>query len=251
MVRRLALLIAFVVIAAAQQYKVGDRVEAYDSGWLKGAVTGVGTGNYAGYYLVKYDDFNSERYFKPEYLRPGGPPAKPVVYPTYRVGDAVEGYDFGWYPAIVKDIRQGAKGPEYLLQYTKFSSSRWYKPSDMRSAASAAAEAAQSQAAAAAAAASGPRLGKYLIQSYGAVGAPPLFLGHFELMSGGRYRISRTSGAPYYGDGNYRYVAGSSAVQWLSGPLASPDWGGKFSLVDGNRHRIELKKRTIATNSTP
>jgi hypothetical protein len=98
------------------------------------------------------------------------------------------------------------------------------------------------------AAAEEPRRGKYLIYSYGAVGAPPLFLGHFELMEGGKYRISRTSGEPYYGEGTYRFDAANSMVEWLSGPLATSDWTGKFS-VEGQRHRIGLKPRTVATNS--
>lgn len=246
--RGMILAAAIVMVAGAQQqksvYQVGDRVEAYDVGWYKGVVTQVGTGNYAGYYMVKYDDFSTNRYFKPGDLRPGGPPAAPKQYPAYKIGDSVEGYDFGWHPAVVKEIRQGERGPEYLLQYTKFSSSRWYKPADMRAAGVGEAEAAQNSAAAA----GGPRPGKYLIYSYGAVGAPPLFLGHFELLGGGKYRISRTSGEPYYGEGTYRFDAAGSVVQWLTGPLATADWTGKFS-VEGQRHRIGLKARTVATNS--
>jgi hypothetical protein len=223
---------------------VGDRVEAYDSGWMKGKVTQVGTGSYQGYYLVKYDEFSTERYFKPANLRPGGPPAAPVAYPAYNVGDRVEGYDYGWNPARVTQIRAGRDSNEYLLQYEKFSTARWYHPRDMRLFGAGDAGKARD----AAATAQGPRLGRYSIYSYGAVAAPPIYLGHFELYAGNRYRISRTSGEPYYGDGTYRFNAAASTVEWLSGPLAAPEWGGAFK-VEENRHRIALRSRTIATNS--
>ncbi|MBI3210658.1 MAG: hypothetical protein HYZ37_17365 [Candidatus Solibacter usitatus] len=94
-----------------------------------------------------------------------------------------------------------------------------------------------------------PRLGKYNIYSYGATNRPPLFLGHVELMAGGKYRVSRTSKGPYYGEGVYEFDAASSAIQWRSGPYATAEWGGKFRVQDDTRHRIELRLRTIATNS--
>lgn len=230
--------------AQAQSYKVGDRVEAYAVGWNKGTVVEVGTGNYQGYFLVKYDSFSTQRYFKPSNLKPGGPPDAPKTYPAYRVGDRVEGYDFGWHAARVTESRKGKDSPEYLLQYEKFSSARWYHPKDMRAFGAGEAEKTRDQAATV----QGPRLGKYGIYSYGAVAAAPLYLGHFELMEGGKYRISRTSAAPYYGEGTYRFNGAAAKVEWLSGPLAEPGWGGAFS-VEGTRHRIGLRARTVATNS--
>ena len=95
---------------------------------------------------------------------------------------------------------------------------------------------------------SGPRLGKYNIYSYGAVAKPPLFLGHLEILEGGKYRVSRTSTGPYYGEGTYRFNPADSNIEWLTGPFATPAWAGKFSNQDG-RHRIALRARTIATNS--
>jgi hypothetical protein len=100
------------------------------------------------------------------------------------------------------------------------------------------------------AASQGPRLGKYNIYSYGAVSAHPLYLGHFELMAGGKYRVSRVSSGGYFGEGTYRFDAATSTVKWTSGPYATPDWGGAFS-VEGDRHRIALRSRTIATNNGP
>lgn len=231
-------------MAQPQSYKVGDRVEAYDFGWYKGTITEVGTGSNQGYYLVKYDAYSTARYFKPANLKPGGPPDTPKSYPAYRVGDRVEGYDFGWHPARVTEVRQGQEAPEYLLQYEKYSSARWYHPKDMRAFGAGDVEKARDQAAAT----QGPRVGKYGIYTYGATGAAPVYLGHFELLDGGKYRISRTSGGPYYGEGTYRFNGAASKVEWLSGPLAEPGWEGAFS-VEGTRHRIGLKARTVATNS--
>ena len=96
----------------------------------------------------------------------------------------------------------------------------------------------------------GPRLGKYNIYSYGASGAHPLYLGHFELMAGGKYRVSRVSSGGYFGEGAYHFDAGTSTVKWTGGPYATPDWGGAFS-AEGARHRIALRSGTIATNNGP
>jgi hypothetical protein len=246
MPRPLTLLLVIASIVAAQPpvYKVGDRVEANDVGWYKGVIVQIGSGNYQGYYLVKYDEFSSQRYFKPDSLRPAGPPEKPRTYPVYNLGDRVEGYDFGWHPARITEIRAGKDALEYLLKYERFSSSRWYHPRDMRAAGAGDNAKAQDQAAAA----QGPRTGKYGIYSYGAVAAQPLYLGHFEILAGSRYRVSRTSGPPYFGEGTYRFNSANSTVEWLTGPYASPEWGGQFS-VEAGRHRIALRARTIATNS--
>ncbi|MHB1241777.1 MAG: tudor domain-containing protein, partial [Gammaproteobacteria bacterium] len=190
-------------------YHVGDRVEANDLGWYKGTITQVGSGNMQGYYLVKYDDYSSQRYFKPASLRPGGPPDKPKSYPVYKIGDHVEGNDLGWYSAVVTEIRAGKDAPEYLLKYDKYSSSRWYHPRNMRAAGTGDAVKAQDQAATA----QGPRIGKYGVYTYGAASSPPLYLGHFDLLPGNQYRVSRTSGAPYFGQGTYRFNAAASTVE--------------------------------------
>ena len=160
-----------------------------------------------------------------------------------KFGDTLEGYDGGWHAGKVVEIRDGAK-PQYLLKYEKFAASRWHSPSSLRAAGTGAAEKSSDQAATA----QGPRLGKYGVYAYGAVKTPPLHLGHVGLMAGGKYRISRTEGAPYYGDGAYRFNGTAVAVEWLSGPLATPEWGGRFA-VSGVNHTIFLRSRTIATNA--
>lgn len=95
-----------------------------------------------------------------------------------------------------------------------------------------------------------PRLGKYGIYSYGAVGNPPLYLGHFILLPGGKYKVSRTSKEEYYGEGTYRFDAGTNTVTWLSGPFKENGWGGEFTIErEGKTHKIRLKRSTIGTNS--
>ncbi len=94
-----------------------------------------------------------------------------------------------------------------------------------------------------------PRLGRYNIYAYGA-GTNRLFLGHFELLQGGKYRVSRRLEGAYYGEGTYSFNSQTSTVEWLSGPYKEEGWGGAFTVErEGKTHRIELKKRTIAFNS--
>ena len=91
-------------------------------------------------------------------------------------------------------------------------------------------------------AAVGPRLGKYNMLSYGAVGNPPLFLGHIELQAGGKYRISRKREGDYYGEGTYTFDATAGAVKWLSGPCNDDGWSGTFTIErDGKTHKIRLR----------
>jgi hypothetical protein len=94
----------------------------------------------------------------------------------------------------------------------------------------------------------GPRPGKYLIQSYGAPGAPPIFLGSFVL-SGSSYKSFLPGDKPA-GEGTYRYDAAAKKVTWLSGPFAG-QYDGDFTIErEGKTHKIRLKRTTVATNST-
>jgi hypothetical protein len=96
----------------------------------------------------------------------------------------------------------------------------------------------------------GPRPGKYNILSFGAVGNPPLFLGHIDLQAGGKYRISRKAEGDYYGEGTYAFDAATSSVQWLSGPCKNDGWTGTFTIErEGKTHKIRLRPTTIATNT--
>lgn len=95
-----------------------------------------------------------------------------------------------------------------------------------------------------------PRLGKYRILSYGAVGKPPLVLGHFELQKGNVYKVFLPGGKPA-GEGTYAFDAATKAVVWKTGPYAmEKGWGGGFEIDrEGKTHKIRLKRTTIGTNS--
>jgi hypothetical protein len=55
--------------AAAQGWKVGDKVQGWNIDWYDGTIAQVGSGNYAGYYLVKYDKFSTPQYVKAANVR--------------------------------------------------------------------------------------------------------------------------------------------------------------------------------------
>lgn len=102
----------------------------------------------------------------------------------------------------------------------------------------------------AASAATEPTLGKYNIQSFGAPGNPPLYLGHFALLKGGKYKVSRTSKEDYYGSGSYHFDAAHAKVVWDSGPFKDDGWGGAFTVERGGKtHKIRLKGGTVGTHS--
>ncbi|MCC7420395.1 MAG: hypothetical protein IT428_08950 [Planctomycetaceae bacterium] len=95
-----------------------------------------------------------------------------------------------------------------------------------------------------------PRLGKYRILSYGAVGKPPLVLGHFELQKGNVYKVFLPGDKPA-GEGTYAYDAAGKVIVWKTGPYAmEKGWGGGFEVDrEGKTHKIRLKRTTIGTNS--
>jgi hypothetical protein len=98
--------------------------------------------------------------------------------------------------------------------------------------------------------ATGPRPGKYLILSYGAVNRPPLNLGYVILEAGGNYKVFLPGDKPA-GTGQFSYDAGKKAVIWKSGPYEKDGFGGAFEIDrEGKTHKIRLKRTTIATNST-
>lgn len=96
-----------------------------------------------------------------------------------------------------------------------------------------------------------PRLGKYTIMAYGNPRFPPSYLGHFELLSGGRYR-PYLFGGELSGEGKYSFDPATGRVEFLSGKFKDDGWGGGFEISrEGKTHTITLYgKGTIGTNST-
>lgn len=166
----------------------------------------------------------------------------------WKAGDKVEAWNVAWYKATILEVGSGEHAGQFKVHYDDFSSAsdQWVSDKNIRSAdASAKAEKANQIGAA-----GKPRLGKYLIYSYGAANNP-LFLGHFELMSGGRYRASRSSKGSYYGSGKYSYIAKTKSIKWLTGPYVKDKWSGNFSVTrEGKTHNIRLYSSTNASNSS-
>lgn len=185
-------------------------------------------------------------------------------------GDKVEAYDtrdFTWHKATVVKVGTDDMQGRYLVHFDGTGSNwdQWLEAKRLRSAAgsgtaqteSATTAPATSNRSPASAASStapaesgAPRLGKYGIYSYGAPQNPRIYLGHVELLAGGKYRVARTSGADYYGSGDYSFDAASKGVQWTSGPFKENGWNGQFTIErEGKTHKIRLARTTIATNS--
>ena len=173
--------------------------------------------------------------------------------PTYQLNDRVETNlsVFGWQKGTVVEIGKGDHEGQLRVHGDGFPNSYpgWVRlPSKfirkLAGEAPAAAPAKDS--------ATGPRLGKYLIYAYGAPNTPRIFLGHIELLAGGKYRLSRTTKADYFGNGAYSFDPASKRVEWISGPYKDEaGWGGGFEIDrEGKTHTIRLRRGTIATNST-
>jgi hypothetical protein len=185
-----------------------------------------------------------------------------LAVPVYELNEHIEVSTTGaWDKAVIIEVGTagGEHEGEYKVHYDGYAASydRWLRaatagaPVTASSAAPNASGTGAGATAGAAVAAGGPRPGKYNINAYGATNRPPLFLGHIEILAGGKYRISRRSSGEYYGEGAYSFDAAASEVRWLSGPCKDDGWSGKFtSERDGKTHKIRLKSTTIATNST-
>lgn len=103
---------AVIVLAApavAADFKVGDKVQAWNIDWYDGTIAEVGAGSYAGYYLVKFDKYATPQYVKAANIRarPGASVAAAVpVASAPRAGKyTCMGYNggagqFRWYLQI-------------------------------------------------------------------------------------------------------------------------------------------------------
>jgi len=97
--------------------------------------------------------------------------------------------------------------------------------------------------------AAGPRMGKYLILSYGAANRPPLTLGYCVLEPDGKYKVFLPGDKPA-GEGTYSYDAEKRTMTWKDGPYKEEGFGGEFTVDRGGKtHKLRLKRTTIATNS--
>lgn len=225
---------------AGQKFKVGDAVEAYDIGWYRGRVVEIGTGKeYTGHYLIDYDDYATNKWHSARHVR--AVQTVKVVPPAvqkFKVGDAVEAYNIGWYKGRVVELGTGKKNTgDYLVDFDDYSIDQWFDAKNVR-----AIQVSKVY--------SGPpRAGRYLVMGFGNP-SNPLHLGYFVLKGGNEYRFY-TMGDKLIGAGGYRFDPASKIVTWLSGPFKKNKWEGKFEITrEGKTHTIRLNRATIGTNST-
>ena len=93
-----------------------------------------------------------------------------------------------------------------------------------------------------------PKLGRYNVRSYGASNRPPLFLGHFVLEAGGKYKVYLPGGR-LAGEGEYEFDKEKKEVKWLTGKYKDEGWMGRVLVASDDKSlTIWLKSTTRATH---
>ena len=93
-----------------------------------------------------------------------------------------------------------------------------------------------------------PKLGRYNVRTYGASNRPPLFLGHFVLEDGGKYKV-HLPGGRLVGEGTYEFDKEKKEVKWLTGKYKDEGWTGRVLVASDDKSLvIWLKSTTRATH---
>ena len=93
-----------------------------------------------------------------------------------------------------------------------------------------------------------PKLGRYNVRSYGASNRPPLFLGHFLLETGGKYKVYLPGGR-LVGEGDYEFDKEKKEVKWVTGKYKEEGWTGKVLVASDDKSlTIWMKSTTRATH---
>lgn len=93
-----------------------------------------------------------------------------------------------------------------------------------------------------------PKLGRYNVRAYGASNRPPLFLGHFVLEAGGKYKV-HLPGGRLVGEGTYEFDNEKKEVKWLTGKYKEEGWMGRVLVASDDKSLvIWLKPTTRATH---
>lgn len=184
------------------------------------------------------------------------PPALVAEPASFRVDDRVQTNvnGLGWINGTVIEVGSGAQAGKVKVHADGYPGEFWVRATMTSAIRSLAGESPVAKRAARASAAldqaeatTAPRLGKYLVMSYGA--SNPLHLGYVELRAGGSYRYLNMGGAAT-GQGRYEYDGGTASVRWISGPVLENKWGGQFDITrEGRTHTLRLTRSTICTNS--
>lgn len=158
----------------------------------------------------------------------------------YKTGQKVEAWNIAWYKATVLEVGTGDKAGYIKVHYDDFSSAsdQYLKEASIRSPKNVAPNKEVS----------GPRFGRYTIQSYGGNGSNPIILGYFDLRNG-EYQYYN-AGIKLIGTGKYQYDAVNKKILWLSGGLREYSNTAAFEISrEGKTHNIKLLYGTNASNS--
>lgn len=157
---------------------------------------------------------------------------------TFTVGQKVEGWNSGdWYAGTISQIGTDNYKGYYYIQWDKYTVGQWVKASNIRTVKAAANNSAVT-----------PRIGEYIILSYGS-SASPLRLGYFNLKNG-QYTYSDLA-KKQIGQGTYSYDAKNKTITWQTGPFKEAKYNGTFEIDrEGKTHKIRLNNATIGSNST-
>ncbi len=202
-------LLPFTLHAQQPAYQLGEHIEVNTMGsWDKATIIEAGTADHAGEFKVHYEGWASsfDRWLSPVYFRKGTASAPSASTPQalssqYQLNENIQVNTSGsWDKATIIAVGTGEHEHEFKVHYEGWASSydRWLLPVYFRkTGASVTVPVAPtplpvvdnstrvqtcrpnraSQAAASSQSETSPRLGKYNINSYGAVGNPPLYLG--------------------------------------------------------------------------
>ena len=86
------------------------------------------------------------------------------------------------------------------------------------------------------------------MRSYGASNRPPLFLGHFVLEAGGKYKVYLPGGR-LAGEGEYEFDKEKKEVKWLTGKYKDEGWTGRVLVASDDKSlTIWLQSTTRATH---
>lgn len=83
-------------------------------------------------------------------------------------------------------------------------------------------------------------LGRYELYA----GVPSMYLGHFILLPGGKYKVAFNTDEDNYDEsGRYTFNKETNTIEWQSGMFRNNNWGGKITKTAKGFH-IQFNKST-------
>lgn len=95
-----------------------------------------------------------------------------------------------------------------------------------------------------------PKLGRYNVRTYGASNRPPLFLGHFLLEEGGKYKVYLPGGR-LASEGTYEFDSQKKEVKWLTGKYKEENFEGRVLVASDDKSLVIWLKATTRATHVP